>query len=227
MAQPISGLTGPALDENKIVELVGRKVVSETFRRLPPAKKARVYHTALRLFGEYGYDGLSVDQLCEEAGISKGSFFQYFPSKSHLLEFTVLMFDHYLALWVAEIRRNETAVLARDRLLHLYRSIVVNSKLYAAEQMFYLFATRALHHSAVVLEGIDLARHFDEYVTEIISRGERTGEIRGDFDIGLTGQLTSLVLGALVNASYAGAAETPRRRMETYLISFLFDGIKA
>ena len=90
------------LDENVIVELVGRKVVSDTFRRLAPEKKLQVYRAATRLFGTYGYDGLSVNRICREAGISKGSFFQYFESKSYLLEFTILIFDDYLAKWVAE-----------------------------------------------------------------------------------------------------------------------------
>ena len=214
------------LDENRIAELVELNVVHDTFRRLASDKKARVYHTAIRLFGEYGYDGLAVDELCRESGISKGSFFQYFPSKSHLLEFCVLMFDHALGQWVVEIRRNESAVLARDRLLHLYRSVIMNSRLYAAEEKFYLFVTRALHHSAVALEGIDPERHFADYVTEIISRGEQTGEIRGDFDITLTGQLVSMIIGSLVQRTFAGRALS-RHEAERYLISFLFDGISA
>ncbi len=226
MAQSRSVVDDRLLDENRIIELVARGVVTDTFRRLPAAKKARVYQTALRLFGEFGYDGLAIDQLCSEAEISKGSFFQYFPSKTHLLEFTVLMFDHYLSLWVEDIRRSSTAVLARDRLQHLYRSVVVNSRLYEAEERFYLFVTRAVSHSAVVLEGIDPARHFDEYVTEIIHRGEQTGEIRGDFDVELTGHLVSLIIGALVGSSF-GETRGERRQLEDYFISFLFDGIKA
>lgn len=214
------------LDENRVLGMVQRKVTTETFRRLPPDKKALIYHTALRLFGEYGYDGLAVDQLCHEAGISKGSFFQYFPSKSHLLEFCVLLFDQYLANWVAEIRRSDEGGLAKQRLLHLYRAAVVNSRLHPAEEQFYLFVTRALNHSAVALEGIYLERHFTDYVTEIVRRGEATGEIRGDFDASLTSHLMALVLEALVSRAFEGKAP-PRRETERYVISFLFDGIKA
>lgn len=213
-------------DENLIADLARRGIVHDTFRRLAPEKKARIYHAAIRLFGEFGYDGLAVDQLCGEVGISKGSFFQYFPSKTHLLEFCVLVFDQYLGTWVEEIRRSERAILARDRLLHLYRSVVLNTELFDSEERFYLFATRALHHSAVALEGIDLARHFDDYVTEIIRRGEQTGEVRGDFDVELTGHLVALIIGALVSSRFE-RTRGPRHAMESYLISFLFDGIKA
>ena len=182
------------LDENVVIDLVQRKVISDTFRRLTPDKKNQVYRAATALFGKYGYDGLAVDRICREAGISKGSFFQYFESKSHLLEFTILIFDDYLAKWVAELHQNETAALARDRLRYLYDSLVINAKLHTSEQKFFLFVTHGLDHAGVVLEGIDLERHFNEYIAEIIRRGEETGEIRGDVDVELTAHLTSLVI---------------------------------
>jgi len=214
------------LDENLILELAQRGVVADTFRRLLPDKKERIYRTAIRLFGEYGYDGLSVDQLCREAGISKGSFFQYFPSKSHLLEFTVLIFDGYLAKWVNEIKTKEPSALARERLLYLYQTLVANSKLHKSEEKFYHFITSAMHHSAVAIEGIDLEQHFHDYVAEIIERGEQTGEIRGDFDVALTAHLVALVISGLVSRQSADRGML-RSRTEVYLISFLFDGIKA
>jgi len=214
------------LDENVIVKLVGRKVISDTFRRLPPEKKLQVYRAATRLFGTYGYDGLSVDRICREASISKGSFFQYFESKSYLLEFTILIFDDNLAKWVAELRRNETVALARSRLLYLYDALVVNAKIHASEQRFFLFVTHGLDHAGVVLEGIDLERHFRRYVDEIVARGVETGEIRGDVEVDLTGYLVSMLIEALLRRQFSGRF-LPRRRTEEYLISFLFDGIKA
>jgi AcrR family transcriptional regulator len=214
------------LDENVVSELVSRQIVSDTFRRLTPEKKFQVYGAATRLFGEYGYDGLSVDRICHDAGISKGSFFQYFESKSHLLEFTILVFDDYLAKWVVELRQHEVAALAKDRLKYLYDSLVVNAKLHQSEQKFFLFVTHGLDHAGVVLEGIDLERHFRDYVREIVQRGVQTGEIRGDFDVDLTGYLVSMMLEALLRRQFSGR-HIPLRRTEEYLTSFLFDGIKA
>jgi len=214
------------LDENVVAELVRREVVSDTFRRLTPDKKLQIYQAATGLFGEYGYDGLAVDRICREAGISKGSFFQYFESKSHLLEFTILVFDDYLTRWVAELRYGETAALARDRLRYLYDSLVLNAKLHSSEQKFFLFVTHGLDHAGVMLEGIDLERHLRDYVREIVQRGVRTGEIRGDFNVDLTEYLVSVIIEALLRRQFSGR-RAPLRRTEEYLISFLFDGIKA
>jgi AcrR family transcriptional regulator len=214
------------VDENLVAELVGRRVVTDTFRRLHPEKKALIYDRALTLFGRYGYDGLAVDRICRECAISKGSFFQYFPSKTHLLEFALLVFEDYLVRWVTDVRGRETAVLARDRLAYLYHEIIVRSKLYRAEQTFYLFATRGLEHSGVVIEGIDLERHFREYITEILERGEQTGEIRGDFDIDLTVYLVSVIIEGIVARRFS-SKERFIPNVGEYLISFLFDGVKS
>ncbi len=214
------------IDENLVVQLVRRKIASERFRRLPPDKKNLIYQTAIRLFGTYGYDGLPVDRLCTEAGISKGSFFQYFPSKSHLLEFAILVFDDYLAQWIREVRSREKAVLARDRLLHLYHAVVVNAKLFPSEKIFYLFVTNASAHAGVQVEGIDLERHLYRYVQEIIERGEQTGEIRGDIDVVLSGYVVSIIFGALIGREFA-AKKIKSRPSGEYLVSLLFDGIKA
>jgi len=214
------------INENLVAELVARKVVTDTFRRLGPAKKEQLYHTAITLFGEYGYDGLAVDRYCDEAAISKGSFFQYFPSKSHLLEFSILVFDDFLSSWMAEIRSREPVILVRDRLKYLYRAIIADSRIRRAEQKFYLFATNALDHAGVAIEGIELERHFQEYVEEIIRRGEETGEIRGDFDPNLTGYLVTLIMAGLVERQFS-QKRLPSARVEEYLISFLFDGVKA
>lgn len=214
------------LDENITADLAQRGIVTDTFRRLTPDKKEMIYRASIELFGKFGYDGLAIDRLCREAAISKGSFFQYFPTKSHLLEFVVLMFDDFLSSWMADLRQVETAVLARERLLYLYDAIVVNSKLYPAQERFFLFVTRGLEHAAVELEGIDLERHFNDYIAEIIRRGEETGEIRGDVDVELTARLTSVLIEGLIRRRYT-AGRLPRRETGEYLISFLFDGIKA
>lgn len=214
------------LNENLISELSERKIVNDTYRRLDPKKKSKIYRTAVRLFAEYGYDGLAVDQLCAQSSISKGSFFQYFPSKSHLFEFVILVFDDYLARWIEDIRQNETDVLARKRILYLYQALVVNSRLFPDEERFYLYVTSSLSHATVAIEGIDLSRHFHQYISDIIHRGVETGEIRGDVEVDLTGYLVSLIIEGILRRAYS-EKDLLKHQTEEYLISFLFDGIKA
>ncbi len=60
--------------------------------RVAKLRQARAHRTrqtlrdaAVRLWTERGYDAVAVSEICEQAGVSKGTFFYYFPTKEHLL----------------------------------------------------------------------------------------------------------------------------------------------
>src|SRR5258708_4370645 len=46
--------------------------------------KKKIMHSARRLFNRHGFDGVSVDQIMAEAGLTRGGFYSYFDSKSDL-----------------------------------------------------------------------------------------------------------------------------------------------
>jgi len=48
--------------------------------------KKNIFEIAGRLFKEKGYDNTTIDEITKEAGIGKGTFFNYFPSKEALLQ---------------------------------------------------------------------------------------------------------------------------------------------
>ncbi|MFZ4762436.1 MAG: TetR/AcrR family transcriptional regulator [Alphaproteobacteria bacterium] len=48
-------------------------------KKIPTQDK--ILTAATDLFGLNGYHGVSVDDICAEAGVKKGSFYHYFPSK--------------------------------------------------------------------------------------------------------------------------------------------------
>ena len=45
----------------------------------------RIFEIAGRLFMEKGFENTTVDEITQEAGIAKGTFFNYFPTKESLL----------------------------------------------------------------------------------------------------------------------------------------------
>jgi len=46
--------------------------------------RKRIIHSARRLFNRHGFEGVSVDQIMAEAGLTRGGFYSYFDSKSDL-----------------------------------------------------------------------------------------------------------------------------------------------
>ncbi len=46
--------------------------------------KEKIVESALRLMLDKGYTGTTVDEICENAGVSKGSFYHFFKSKEDI-----------------------------------------------------------------------------------------------------------------------------------------------
>ena len=47
--------------------------------------RERIYRAALHIFARRGYGAATIEQITEAADVGKGTFFNYFPSKEHLL----------------------------------------------------------------------------------------------------------------------------------------------
>lgn len=56
----------------------------QTFLNLPEKKRQRIINVAIEEFAEYDYNSASISRMVAEAGIAKGSFYQYFEDKKDL-----------------------------------------------------------------------------------------------------------------------------------------------
>ena len=62
-------------------------MADRAYRRMQnDERRAQLVERATQLFGEHGYDALSMAQLAREAQISKALLYHYFPSKRRLFE---------------------------------------------------------------------------------------------------------------------------------------------
>jgi TetR/AcrR family transcriptional repressor of nem operon len=66
------------------------------------AAKEKLLNAALSLIREKGFSGMTVDDLCSRAGVTKGAFFHYFKSKDEL---GVAAAEHWSALTGALFER--------------------------------------------------------------------------------------------------------------------------
>lgn len=74
--------------------------------------RQRIAHAALSLFHQSGYDRVSVDQIVARAAVSKGAFFNFFPTKADVLLVYFDEIDRRLAALRAKLdpRRPELAL---------------------------------------------------------------------------------------------------------------------
>jgi len=67
--------------------MVMNKTTTRRANRAMPREdlRQRIGQAALSLFKEAGFDAVSVDQIVAKAGVSKGTFFNFFPTKADAL----------------------------------------------------------------------------------------------------------------------------------------------
>src|SRR5271165_4474498 len=58
---------------------------SSRLERRSPELRERVFRAALQLFAQKGYSETTVEDITNAADVGKGTFFNYFPSKDHIL----------------------------------------------------------------------------------------------------------------------------------------------
>ena len=166
--------------------------------RVAKLRQGRAHRTrqALRdaaasLWTERGYDAVAVSEICDHAGVSKGTFFYYFPTKEHLL-LEVAAGGGTEALAVTVDRRLQEGATV----LEVFRAVV--EQLAAAQR----YASRELMGRAAVevLRGARPARpdpegpESREVYARIFTRGIERGELPATFHPQELGAITNWVL---------------------------------
>jgi AcrR family transcriptional regulator len=137
--------------------------------------KEHLYETALGLFREQGYESTTVAQITRRAGVAKGTFFNYFPSK-----------DHVLACWYREItlsvlrRCRERAFPSAEEAVQALAAGLGE----AGTSDPGLFAAKARNWSDTVTgEEEALDQELQRYIAEEIGRGKAEGEVSPALDV--------------------------------------------
>lgn len=80
----------------------------KTFENLPEHKKDRIKAAALSEFGSRGYAAASINTIVREAGIAKGSIFQYFGDKEGLFLFVLTSCVDMVKEYLRDVRDSTT-----------------------------------------------------------------------------------------------------------------------
>lgn len=81
---------------------------SERFLHLPEEKKMRIIKASLKEFSRVPYDEISINRIIQDAGIPRGSFYQYFDDKQDLQLFLLEDFR-------AQLRKKARPYLDEDK----------------------------------------------------------------------------------------------------------------
>lgn len=134
--------------------------------------KGKIIVAAWKLFYEQGYDDTTIEEIIEESGTSKGSFYHYFAGKDALLSSLSYMFDEKYEELTELLDENTTAF---DKLLFLNKELFI-----MVENSISLDLLAKLLSSQLVTKGekhlLDHNRTYYRLLRKIISDGQQRGE---------------------------------------------------
>src|SRR5712671_4958211 len=173
--------------------------------------RERLFRAALELFAQKGFSETTVEDITEAADVGKGTFFNYFPSKDHIL----------LAFGEMQLSKLEAAIEMARRTgepmpeflgslgIRMTEEPTRNPAIIRALLQAYLSTT------PVRAAMMDLQRRVHNLHTEMIQLGQDRGEIRNDLPAAEIAQVfRQTIFGTLLIWSLYGDA-TLHSRIET------------
>ena len=138
--------------------------------------RERLFRAALALFAKKGFAETTVEDITEAADVGKGTFFNYFPSKDHILIAFGEMQLGKLEAAVAEARRTNEPIprFLRSMVDRMTQEPTRNPEIIRAVLQAYLSTTPVRE---VML---DLQKRVQAIHTELVRLGQQQGEIRKD-----------------------------------------------
>jgi AcrR family transcriptional regulator len=140
--------------------------------------RERIVRAALKLFARQGFFAATVEQITQAADVGKGTFFNYFPSKDHVLTGIgdIQLAKIRAALEEAREGRRPIRVVARRLLLALAEMPGERPELVRS---FLLVMLSSGNARPLILQKLDQGRRL---LGELVAVGQRRGEIRRDLE---------------------------------------------
>ncbi|MBR0113011.1 MAG: TetR/AcrR family transcriptional regulator [Clostridia bacterium] len=140
--------------------------------------QAKIVKAAWNLFYTQGYENTTIEEIVDESGTSRGSFYHYFKGKDELLNTLAELFDNKYSELRPSLGKMSTAC---EKLLYLNRELfkmIENSV--SMDLLARMYSSQLVSNSARNL--LDHNRTYYKLLREIVSEGMENGE----FDTALT-----------------------------------------
>jgi AcrR family transcriptional regulator len=184
-------------------------------RRRSAETRNRLFRAALNLFAKQGFAATTVEVITNAADVGKGTFFNYFPSKEHIL----------LEFGEVQLAKLKSAVASLRDSGQEVRAFLLSLPGYMTEEpmrnpaIVRILLQGFLSGSSIRKPMLELQRRVHALHTEIMQIGQRRGEIRTDLpaeDLALI--FRQSVFGTLLVWSLVGDASLAQRIESTFRV---------
>jgi AcrR family transcriptional regulator len=173
-----------------------------TWERLPAPRRAAVVAAAEAEFGTQGFSRGSLNVIARQAGVSKGSLFQYFADKADLCAYlTDIVSLRIRANFEAEIPGFPWATDFFGALRRLGHAWVRYYADHPTELALTIAVNLELDPDSRSAVRTVANRHYVEVLRPLVEQGRQTGQLAADADVDAFVALLMLVLPHLVIAA--------------------------
>jgi len=138
--------------------------------------KKKIVSAAWRLFYEQGYDSTTVEDIVEESGTSRGSFYHYFDGKDALLGTLSEVFDEKYEELMGEI---DPEMNSFDKLMFLNHELfTMIENTISLDLLARMYSTQLITNSDKHL--LDRNRVYYRVIRRIAAEGQQRGQLTGD-----------------------------------------------
>ena len=152
-----------------------------TFNRLDDDKKERIMRAAIEEFQACGFEKAKIEAIAKNAGVAKGSIYQYFDDKKELFLYTVTWALEYFM----KVIDRQTPLKDMDVYDYFLSSGRERYELIKNEPLLVAFSTDIVSGkfgSLAQEANSEIHRIGEEYELRLIKNGKRKGTIREDLD---------------------------------------------
>jgi len=183
-----------------------------------PKKRRDITRAASRLFRVHGVKRVSVEEICAEAKVSKGTFYKYFPNKTELLKRIFVEMSEGPLARAAALEALDIPFLEKVRR-------IVDERLEATRRTSEAFIVDFYHADAELAAFIDdlmaeNQRRFLAFVVSAQKRGDMRPEVQPAFVLAILAKLNELAADEALRAHYPDYVAYTRE-----LVDFFFYGM--
>ena len=158
--------------------MAGPRMTKRELQRMET--RQRLHDTAIDLFTRKGFTKVSVDDICKQVGVSKGTFYYYFKTKDQVLLEEFLKIDQFLVDTVKELtKKYKSPTRILTEMIALGFEYVNNI---GAKTLKVIYSSEI--DPARKKPGMASPRRpLKQLIEKLVREGQEQGELRGDVSV--------------------------------------------
>lgn len=138
--------------------------------------RLKIFDTSLALFNSRGYDNVTIDDICEKVGMSKGAFYAHFKSKDQVILENFISLNEYYDDVFLELSGKKNVL---EKMYLFQRSAMESVEKIGCEAVKLVYHVETAPHKKKSFL-ISKKHSLYKIIVALVKEGQKSGDIRQD-----------------------------------------------